>query len=97
VVFGGVVAVPCRPDPVPAPPKGERREDVDVNRLRAMSPAEVVAVLGPPQRVAREILYKRHLEQWVYDRPQPLRIRLNCPRGQPPQIVTVQPLTNEKP
>jgi len=57
---------------------------------------EVRQLLGPPQDRARQILYRRHLEQWVYHTP-PLRIEFDCASGQEPQILTVQTLSSKKP
>jgi hypothetical protein len=42
---------------------------------------KVLELVGPPRRIARQILYHRHLEQWVYDQPAGLRLEFNCPRG----------------
>jgi hypothetical protein len=58
-----------------------------------MPQAEVRKLLGPPKRVARQILYRRYLEQWIYDGPKPVRIEFDCVRGKEPQILTVHPLT----
>jgi hypothetical protein len=54
---------------------------------------ELRQLLGPPSRIARQILYRRYREQWVYHEPLSLRVELDCIRGQEPQIQTVQPLT----
>ena len=62
-----------------------------------MSQAEVRKRLGPPKRVARQILYRRYLEQWIYDGPKPVRIEFDCVRGKEPQILTVHPLTPARP
>jgi hypothetical protein len=62
-----------------------------------MTPDEVRRRLGPPRRVARQVLYRRYLEQWVYDGPDAVRIEFDCPRGQRPQVLTVQPLLPPKP
>jgi hypothetical protein len=46
------------------------------------TPGELVRRMrGPPARIARQILAGRHLEQWVYEQPQPLRLRLEHRRG----------------
>jgi hypothetical protein len=55
--------------------------------------AELRQLLGPPQRIARQILYRRYLEQWSYDDPLLLHIEWDCHKGQEPQILTVQTLT----
>ena len=56
---------------------------------RGMTPAEVRQILGPPARVARQILFRRHLEQWVYDQPEAVRVEFNCVRGEEPYVLTV--------
>jgi len=62
-----------------------------------LSPDQVRDLLGPPQRVARQILYQRYLEQWVYDAPFDLRVEFECRRGQQPQVQSVQPLRPARP
>jgi hypothetical protein len=53
---------------------------------RGMEAEQVRAQLGgPPRRIARQILYHRYLEQWIYDTP-PLRLEFDCPRGQRPRL-----------
>ena len=70
----------------------------NAQRIRAgMTAAEVRRLLGPPDRVARQILYRRSLEQWIYEAPLALRIGLDCLPGQDPQVQTVQAITAEKP
>ena len=72
--------------------------EVDLNKLRpGMPQPEVRELLGPPKRIARQILYRRYLEQWVYDGPKPLRIEFQCVRGEEPKILTVHPLTPPQP
>jgi hypothetical protein len=71
---------------------------VDLARLRpGMSQDQVRRLLGPPKRTARQILYRRYLEQWVYDGPDAVRIEFDCVRGKDPQILTVQPLSTPRP
>ncbi len=70
----------------------------NAQRVQAgMPPAEVRRLLGPPDRIARQILYRRYLEQWIYDAPLALRIGFDCLPGQDPQVQTVQPTTPDKP
>lgn len=39
-----------------------------LNSIRRGMPAEEVKkVCGPPSRVARQVLFRRYLEQWQYD------------------------------
>jgi hypothetical protein len=66
-------------------------------QLRAgMTPAEVRLVLGPPHRIARQILYHRYLEQWLYNAPASLRVDFDFPRGQAARLVSVAANTNEQ-
>jgi hypothetical protein len=48
---------------------------------RGQTQAEVRQRLGPPARVSRQILFRRHVEQWVYEEPRPVRVEFNCVRG----------------
>jgi hypothetical protein len=52
-----------------------------------MTPEEVRRKLGAPRRTARQVLYNRYLEQWVYDRPARVHLEFDCPRGQPAELV----------
>jgi hypothetical protein len=54
-----------------------------------MTASEVIESLGQPQRVARQILFRRYLEQWTYDAPAGLVLELDCLRGQDPRVLTV--------
>jgi hypothetical protein len=62
-----------------------------------LSQKEVLRLRGQPQHKARQILYRRYREQWVYDEPNAVRIEFDCVRGQEPRILTVQRLTPERP
>jgi hypothetical protein len=79
-------------------PRADQPPAVDLARLHpGMSQDEVLRLLGPPKRVARQILYRRYLEQWVYEGPNAVRIEFDCVRGKEPQILTVHPLTPPRP
>jgi hypothetical protein len=52
-----------------------------------MTPAEVRQILGPPHRVARQVLYHRYLEQWVYETRGSCRVEFDCSRGQAARLV----------
>ncbi|HEY7158203.1 MAG TPA: hypothetical protein VH575_29895 [Gemmataceae bacterium] len=52
-----------------------------------MTPEQVRDKVGPPKRIARQILYHRHVEQWIYDQPIAARLQFDCPRGQKPHLV----------
>jgi len=57
---------------------------------RGMTPEQVREQVGPPKRIARQFLYHRHIEQWIYDRPVSARLQFDCLRGQKPQLVWKQ-------
>ncbi len=82
-----------------APPAGRAAEpdaarQDKVSQLRpGQSQDEVRRLLGSPRYTARQILYRRYLEQWVYEGPDAVRIEFDCVRGKEPQILTVQPLS----
>jgi hypothetical protein len=61
----------------------------DVPITRGQSPAEVRARLGPPLRVSRQLLLGRHIEQWAYDEPRPLRVEFNSVRGEEPYVCAI--------
>ncbi|HXG13421.1 MAG TPA: hypothetical protein VNK04_26925, partial [Gemmataceae bacterium] len=67
----------------------------DISQLRpGMSAPEVLQLLGPPRRVARQIVYKRCLEQWVYET---VRIDFDWIQGRQSQILTVHPISSIRP
>jgi hypothetical protein len=66
-----------------APPQGFARLE------RGMTPEQVRRHVGPPKRIARQILYHRHLEQWSYDLPTPAHLQFDCRRGQKPLLLWV--------
>jgi hypothetical protein len=55
---------------------------------RGMTSEEVGKRLGKPRRTARQILFHRYLEQWLYDEPRSLRLEFDCRRGQQPLLIT---------
>ena len=77
-------------DRAPAPAQGFARLE------RGMTPEQVRRQVGPPKRIARQILYHRHLEQWIYDAPTSARLQFDCPRGQKPLLLWVLPPAAEK-
>lgn len=66
------------------------------NLERGMSSEQVRERLGAPERVARQILYHRYREQWIYDTLLPIRLTFECPRGQKPQLLSVPRLSVDK-
>lgn len=55
---------------------------------RGMTPEQVRQLVGAPKQIARQILYHRYREQWVYDASVPVRLTFDCPRGQKPQLLS---------
>jgi hypothetical protein len=53
------------------------------------SPAEVKELLGPPAKVARQILFRRYVEQWTYETPLPLLLEFHFRKGQESRLYTV--------
>lgn len=74
-----------------ADPSAAARMFKDAN----LSAVETRQLLGPPARIARQILYRRHLEVWTYDSPG-LRIEFDCVRGQEPLVISVQKTSSAK-
>jgi hypothetical protein len=64
---------------------------------RGWTPAEVRGRLGPPTHVSRQILFGRHLEQWAYDDPRPMRVEFNCVRGEEPYVCGILQLSPDAP
>ena len=56
---------------------------------RGMTRDEVKAVVGPPQHVSRQLLFRRHIEQWRYDDP-PRLVEFNCVRGEEQYVLQVR-------
>jgi hypothetical protein len=75
------------------PEKSERLKRVQPNA----SPEQVRRLLGPPHHTARQILYHRAREQWVYDAPFSVRLEFEYVRGQEPHLLSVQPTAAGKP
>ncbi len=73
--------------------RGERNPDNPMRPFaklkRGMSPEQVRELVGPPKRIARQILYHRYREQWLYETNQPVRLLFDCPLGQLPQLLTL--------
>ncbi len=61
------------------------------------SPEQVRQLLGPPDHSARQILYHRTREQWLYDAPFAVRLEFEYVRGQEPRLLSVQPVIAGKP
>jgi len=55
---------------------------------RGMSTDDVKHLLAPPQRTARLILCRKHLEQWHYDDPAGW-VEFQSTRGEEPFVLSV--------
>ena len=73
-------------DDKPAENKEELRQAF-AKLERGMTPEQVRAKVGSPKRVARQLLYHRYLEQWIYDQPSLMRLTFDCQRGQKPYLL----------
>ncbi len=56
---------------------------------RGMTAAEVRQRLGEPPHIARQLLYHRYIEQWVYPSPLSARLEFDCRRGRPPLLTEI--------
>jgi hypothetical protein len=56
---------------------------------RGMTPDQVRQQMGgAPKHIARQLLYHRYREQWIYDAPNSVRLTFDCRRGQKPQLLS---------
>ena len=84
------------------PPGGEakvrRKEFLEAfKKHKAMSPQRVRDMLGKPQRKSRQILYKRYVEQWIYDPPLRLCVEFEAALGQELRLQSVHLLRSRNP
>ena len=61
---------------------------------RGMSLEEVRPLVGRPEHISRQILFRRHLEQWQFDEATGW-IEWNCLRGEAPYVLQVQAVKKE--
>ena len=55
---------------------------------------EIRQQYGPPLRIPRQVLYRRHIEQWVYENPRSIRVHVSCSRSDEPVVTRVIPTRN---
>lgn len=79
-----------------APPEGPKAPPAASSLRPGMTAAQVLDLLGPPKRVARQVIYKRCLEQWIYDVPS-LRIELDSVQGQLAHVLSVHSIRPSPP
>jgi hypothetical protein len=84
-----------RPPAPPAPPPfaGQPLTDAEraarLDRLAAgQSRAQAQALLGPPRRRARQLVYQHVREQWVYDEPLAVRLDFEAAGGAEPRLAS---------
>src|SRR4051812_47744817 len=61
---------------------------------KGQTATQVRQKLGPPARISRQILFRRHIEQWHYEAPPPLRIEFNCVHGEEPYVCSILQLSS---
>lgn len=55
---------------------------------KEMTADEVAKIVGNPNRIARMILFRRHIEQWIYDDLNK-RIEFLCFPGEEPRVLQI--------
>jgi hypothetical protein len=79
---------------------GQAGRRVRINWLTGHAPGltqdEVRRLLGSPQKQTFQIVYRRQLEQWIYQQPAPVWLTFSCTKGQIPRLQTVQSAISEK-
>lgn len=102
ILFLGFSVIEGRGDDKGQPPAQKPRTPEDApaaNRgvSKGMPASKVIEIVGQPRRIARQILFRSHVEQWSYEEPIDLRIELRGVRGQEAQVVSVHSLRSKKP
>lgn len=62
----------------------------------APTPEDMRQLLGAPQTVSRQIVYRRCLEQWTYSYPLPLCLVWITPHGEETRLQSVHVANSEK-
>jgi hypothetical protein len=76
----------------------DQERDDRLQRVQpGVSPDRVRQLLGAPSRTARQILYRRSREQWLYEAPFSVRLDFEYVRGQEPHLLSVQAVRAGKP
>src|SRR5260221_8080989 len=76
-------------EPVPRQIDGAERVR-NLDRVKKDMPAKtVLEFYGTPDRKARQVLYRRYLEQWIYLEPEGLWVEFDCLKGQEPRVLDV--------
>lgn len=70
-----------------------RQPAAGADEVRAgMTAEEVRRLRGEPERIARQHVNRRYLEQWIYNQPVPLRVAFQGVKGQELRVVQVHPV-----
>jgi hypothetical protein len=75
-------------DPDKALSAEEKTERLDRVKREQSSPEQVRRLLGPPAQRARQILYHRAREQWLYEAPFNTRLEFEYVLGQEPHLLS---------
>lgn len=100
LLAGLTLAAPSAESPQPdldQPPSEVERAQRMAAVEPGLSPDQVRRLIGAPRATSRQVLYHRCLEQWLYAPPFSVRLEFDCPRGQEPRLLSVQPLDAAKP
>ena len=83
----------------PQKPNARNNEagDILAGIHKGMTAAELIDLHGKPQKIVRQILFRRHVEQWTYTEPISVRVELQALRGQEARVVSVHSLRSKKP
>lgn len=74
----------------------ERMEHIKVGM--EIEKEELEKRLGSPQHKARQVLYRRHIEQWFYTKERGWLIILDCRSGEAPRIRDIlSPIPKDRP
>jgi hypothetical protein len=76
------------------PRKAQRAADREPSPRQietGMTPAQVRKILGEPKRIARQVLYRRYLEQWIYEDPAHTVVEFDCVKGRPSRVINRLP------
>jgi len=71
------------------------REVAPLLGAAAPTPDDLRLLLGSPAGISRQMLYRRAIEQWIYETPLPLCINWHAAAGREMQMQAVQPLATK--
>ncbi len=67
------------------------------SHVTGLTPDDVRRLLGLPQKQTFQIVYRRQLEQWVYEQPSAVWLTFSCTKGHVHRLQAVQTSHREKP